>query len=153
MRPRTREASIKAAEQLANVRARLGWEIVDKAARDLEDRKKGEKAAGQTAKARAAARRARIDAERSLRKAITRADRLISQSLDLLTRLIALDRRWSERASSARPTSAERSWTASPGGERESSRISGRCEPPIRMHRSWANRAAPRMSTTRSPIA
>ncbi len=91
-------ASIKAAEQLANVRGRLGWEIVDKAGRDLDDRKKDEKAAGQTAKARAAARRARLDAERSLRKAITRADRLIAQSLDLLTRLIAIDQTM-ERAS------------------------------------------------------
>jgi tetratricopeptide (TPR) repeat protein len=85
------QASIKAAEQLANVRARLAWEIVEKAARDLDDRKKGEKASGQTARARAAARRARLGAERSLRKAITRADRLIAQSLELLTRLIALE--------------------------------------------------------------
>jgi CHAT domain-containing protein len=84
-------ASIKAAEQLANVRGRLGWEIVEKAARELDDRKKGEKARGQTARARAAARRARLDAERSLSKAITRADRLIPQSLELLTRLIALE--------------------------------------------------------------
>jgi hypothetical protein len=89
--------SIKAAEQLANVRGRLGWEIVDKAARDLDDRKKGEKAAG-TPKARAAARRARLDAEHTLRKAITRADRLIAQSLDLLTRLITIDQTM-ERAS------------------------------------------------------
>jgi tetratricopeptide (TPR) repeat protein len=85
------KASIKAAEQLANVRGRLGWEIVDKAVRYLDDRKRGEKAGGQTARARTAARRARLDAERSLRKAITRADRMIAQSLELLTRLIALE--------------------------------------------------------------
>jgi CHAT domain-containing protein len=84
-------ASLKAAEQLANVRGRLGWEIVDHAARALADRRKSEKAAGQTPRARAAARRARLDAEQSLRKAITRADRLIAQSLQLLTRLIALE--------------------------------------------------------------
>jgi CHAT domain-containing protein len=66
-------ASMKAAEQLANVRARLAWEIVDKASRDLGDRKKGAKAA------------------RSLRTAIARADRLIAQSLELLTRVMALE--------------------------------------------------------------
>jgi CHAT domain-containing protein len=84
-------ASIKAAEQLANVRGRLGWEIVDKAARYLGDRQTTEKAAGQGARARSAARRARLDAERSLRKAVVRADRLVAQSLDLLTRLIAVE--------------------------------------------------------------
>ena len=91
-------ASIRAAEQLANVRGRLGWELVDKAARDLDARKKGEKAVGASAKARTAARRARLDAERSLVKTIARADRLISQSLALLTRLIAFDQTM-ERAS------------------------------------------------------
>jgi hypothetical protein len=91
-------ASIKAAEQLANVRGRLGWELVDKAARDLDARKKGEKAVGGSARARTAARRARLDAERSLGKTIARADRLISQSLALLTRLIAFDQTM-ERAS------------------------------------------------------
>jgi len=59
-------ASIRAAEQLANLRARLGWDIVDRAARDLDDRKQ-------------------------LPKAITRADRLLAQSLELLTRLNALE--------------------------------------------------------------
>jgi CHAT domain-containing protein len=91
-------ASIKAAEQLANVRGRLAWEIVDKAARDLDARKKGEKAAGKSAKARAAARRARLEADRSLARAVARADRLIEQSLDLLQRLIALEQTM-ERAS------------------------------------------------------
>jgi len=90
--------SIKAAEQLANVRGRLAWEIVDKAARDLDDRNRGEKAAGQSKKARAAARRARLDAEQSLGNAIKRADRLVSQSLELLTRLITIDQTM-ERAS------------------------------------------------------
>lgn len=91
-------ASMKAAEQLANVRGRLGWEIVDKAARYLDDRRTNEKAAGPSARARSAARRARLDAERSLRKAVERADRLIVQSIDLLTRLIAVEQTM-ERAS------------------------------------------------------
>ena len=68
---------MKAAEQLANVRGRLGWEIVDKALRNLDEMKKREQAAGRTSKARAAARRARVDAERSLRQAVERADDLI----------------------------------------------------------------------------
>jgi CHAT domain-containing protein len=92
------KASMKAAEQLANVRGRLGWEIVDRAARYLDERKRAEKAGGQTARARAAARRARMDGERSLRKAIARADRLIAQSLELLTQLIAVEQTM-ERAS------------------------------------------------------
>jgi CHAT domain-containing protein len=91
------KGSLKAAEQLANVRGRLGWELVDKAARDLHDRRK-EGQAGATAGARAAARRARVDAERTLRAAVARADRLIAQSLDLLTRLMAIDHTM-ERAS------------------------------------------------------
>ena len=62
------KASMKAAEQLANVRSRLGWEIVDKASRHLDEMKRREKAAGQTSKARADARRARVDAERTLRR-------------------------------------------------------------------------------------
>ena len=91
-------ASMKAAEQLANVRGRLGWEIVDKALRHLDEMKTREKAGGQTSKARAAARRARADAERSLRKAVERADGLIEQSLALLTKLIAVEQTM-ERAS------------------------------------------------------
>jgi len=84
------KASIKAAEQLANVCGRFAWEIVDKAVRDLDARTKGEKAARHGAKARAAARRARLEAERSLAKTIVRADRLIAQSLELLGRLTAV---------------------------------------------------------------
>jgi hypothetical protein len=83
-------ASIKAAEQLANVRGRLGWEIVDTAMRHLDDTKGREKSGGQRARERAAARRARAHAERSLRTAIKRADSLIQQSLELLTKLIAV---------------------------------------------------------------
>jgi hypothetical protein len=83
-------ASIKAAEQLANVRGRLGWEIVDRAMRHLDDTKARERAGGQRTRERAAARRARAHAEASLRTAITRADSLIDQSLELLTKLIAV---------------------------------------------------------------
>ena len=85
------KASIKAAEQLANVYGRLGWELVERATRDLDHRKKDERAGARTARARAAARRARVDGERSLRQAITRADRLIAQSLELLKRLSAVE--------------------------------------------------------------
>jgi tetratricopeptide (TPR) repeat protein len=92
------KASMKAAEQLANVRGRLGWEIVDKAVRHLDEMKKGEKAGGQTSKGRAAARRASADAERSLRQAVGRADTLIEESIALLTKLIAV-RQTMERAS------------------------------------------------------
>ena len=92
------KASMKAAEQLSNVRGRLGWEIVDKAVRHLDDMKTREKAGGQTSKARAAARRARVDAERSLRQAVDRADDLIGQSLALLAKLIAV-KQTLERAS------------------------------------------------------
>ena len=92
------KASMKAAEQLANVRGRLGWERVDKAARHLDDMKTRAKAGGQTSKARAASRRARADAERLLRQEVERADDLIEQSLALLTKLIAVERTM-ERAS------------------------------------------------------
>jgi hypothetical protein len=91
-------ASMKAAEQLANVRGRLAWEIVDKAQRHLEEMKTRAKVRGQTAKARAAARHARVDAERSLRRAVERADGLIDDSLALLTKLIAVEQTM-ERAS------------------------------------------------------
>lgn len=84
-------ASIKAAEQLANVRGRVAWEIVDTAVRDLDARKRSERAAGLTPKARAAARRARQEAERSLKRAINRADDLIKRSLDLLARMVAVE--------------------------------------------------------------
>ena len=84
-------ASIRAAEQLANVRGRVAWEIVDTAVRDLDARKNAERAGGLTPKARAAARRARLEAERSLKRAITRADDLLKRSLDLLARMVAVE--------------------------------------------------------------
>ena len=62
------KASMKAAEQLANVRGRLGWEIVDKAQRHRDEMKKRVDSTPQTRKARAAARRALADAEKRLRE-------------------------------------------------------------------------------------
>jgi hypothetical protein len=89
---------MRAAEQLANVRGRLAWEIVDQSMRHLDAVKAGEKAGARTRKARAAARRARVDAERSLREAVTRADDLLNDSLALLTKLNSVERTM-ERAS------------------------------------------------------
>jgi hypothetical protein len=80
-------ASMKAAEQLANVRSRLAWDLVDKAARYRADMVAREKQTPERSKARAAARRARVDAERSLIRAVERAGELIQASLDLLEKL------------------------------------------------------------------
>jgi hypothetical protein len=85
-------ASMRAAEQLANVRGRLAWEVVHNAARHLDEMRRNEKAPGRTSKARTAARRARLDAQRSLQQAVKRADRLIQEALALLTRLIGIEK-------------------------------------------------------------
>jgi hypothetical protein len=85
------KASIKAAEQLANVKGRLAWELVDEAMRHLEHMKEREKSSGRKPKTRTAARRARTQAERSLRQAVKRADRLVQDSLALLAKLMALE--------------------------------------------------------------
>jgi CHAT domain-containing protein len=66
-------ASMKAAEQLANVSSRLGWELVDDAIRGLDGSPR-----------RAASRR-------SLMEAVTRADALIDRSIELLEKLIAVE--------------------------------------------------------------
>ena len=84
-------ASMKAAEQLANVCSRLGWEIVDKAVRHRDEMAKCEKDRSLTAKARAAGRQSRVEADRELRRAVERADDLIVQSLGLLTKLAAVE--------------------------------------------------------------
>ena len=84
-------ASMKAAEQLGNLRSRLAWEIVDQAARHLDDMKKREKAGGQPAKAGADIKRARVAAESALAAAIKRADTLIADGLALLDKLMALE--------------------------------------------------------------
>jgi hypothetical protein len=85
------KASMKAAEQLGNLRSRLAWEMVDRAARHLDEMELREKNRGLTPKARADARRARVDAEKSLRETVTRADGLIEDSLDLLGKLDAIE--------------------------------------------------------------
>jgi len=84
-------ASMKASEQLANIRGRLAWEIVDQARRHRDSAMKREKTGARPGKARAAARRARADAERTLRKAVRQADRLINQALRLLGELQDLE--------------------------------------------------------------
>jgi hypothetical protein len=91
-------ASMRAAEQLGNLRSRVAWEIVDRAGRHLDEMKTRETGAGQSRKARTEARRARLDAERALRGAVVRADGLISDSLALLETLGAVERTL-ERAS------------------------------------------------------
>jgi len=83
-------ASMRASEQLANVRGRLAWEIVDQARRH-RDAAHGRQKAGRSEKARSAARRAHADADRTLRKAVARADHLIERALQLLGKLQTLD--------------------------------------------------------------
>jgi hypothetical protein len=85
------KASMKAAEQLANVRGRLGWEIVDKAQRHCDEMKKRLDSTPKTPKARAAARRAFADAEKKLRGSSRTARQLVRDSLGLLRKLTAVD--------------------------------------------------------------
>jgi hypothetical protein len=82
---------MKASEQLANVRGRLAWESVDQARRHRDAAAKRDKGGAGSGKARTAARRARVDADRTLRKAAVRADRLIQGALVLLGKLQALN--------------------------------------------------------------
>ena len=111
------KASMKAAEQLANVRGRLGWEIVERATRHLDDMKK-RREGRRVERARPEPLRGvrAWTRERSLRQAVTRADRLI----DAVARTAReaespSNRRWSGPASSGRRTSAGRSSTESRG--------------------------------------
>ena len=82
---------MKASEQLANVRGRLAWEIVDQARRQRDAAIRREKTGARSGKARAAARRARVSADLTLRKTVRRADRLINQALRLLGELQDLE--------------------------------------------------------------
>jgi hypothetical protein len=82
---------MRAAEQLANVRARLAWEIVDRAVRDRDALRRRERSADATPQARAAARRARTDAERTVKNALARADGLIDDAIELLDKLVAIE--------------------------------------------------------------
>lgn len=82
---------MKAAEQLANVRGRLGWEIVDKAQRHRDEMKERLDSTPKTPKARAAARRALADAEKRLRESSGTARKLIRDSLGVLKKLGAME--------------------------------------------------------------
>ncbi|TMQ71691.1 MAG: hypothetical protein E6K80_04820 [Candidatus Eisenbacteria bacterium] len=82
---------MKAAEQLANVSARLAWENVDKALRYRDEMRKQADAQPQTRPSRAAARRALVDAEKRLREASGTGQRLIQRSLALLHKLRAVE--------------------------------------------------------------
>ena len=88
-------ASIKAAEQLANVRVRLAWETVDTARKQrekmvigLEQAGKGRKTADRNA--RVAAEKSLATAERSLKKSVTSARQSIKQATTLLEKLVAV---------------------------------------------------------------
>jgi CHAT domain-containing protein len=84
-------ASMKAAEQLANVRGRLAWELVDRAVRHRDEMREREGLKTLSRKARADARRARLEAQRALDEAIPRADELIDGALELLETLTAIE--------------------------------------------------------------
>jgi hypothetical protein len=81
-------ASIRAAEQLANGRGRLAWEIVDTAMR-----RRGPTEARRTRpkKGRSASRRARVGTDRAFGQVLQHANQLIEKSLGLLTRLIDVE--------------------------------------------------------------
>ena len=91
MRAADGRASMKAAEQRANQGSRLGWEIVDRARRHLDDMMGQAAARGLTPKARAEAVRARVAAEKAMRAAVKRADGLIAAALELLESLVAIE--------------------------------------------------------------
>jgi CHAT domain-containing protein len=79
-------ASLRAIEQLGNLRSRLAWDLVDQASRHLDAMKARDKTGTRKGKGRADTRRARVEAERALRDAITRSDVLIEDSLTLLAK-------------------------------------------------------------------
>lgn len=84
-------ASMKAAEQLANVGGRLGWETVEKAQRHCDDMRRRVRAAPEEPKARAAARRALADAEKKLGESIRTGNHRIGESLVLLKKLQSME--------------------------------------------------------------
>jgi hypothetical protein len=91
-------ASMRAAEQLANVQGRIAWEIVDQSTRNRDAAKALAGAKGQTRKAQAASRRAAAEAQAARAKALRRATRLTNSSLSLLQKLMAVEKTM-ERAS------------------------------------------------------
>ena len=84
-------ASLRAAEQLGNIRSRLGWEIVDEAVRHRDAMKQREPDGRPAPKAKRHATRARRDAEEALAKTVARAEGLIADGLALLEKLMAID--------------------------------------------------------------
>jgi hypothetical protein len=82
-------ASFRAAEQLANARSRLGWELVEKALHHRNAMTQ-QQADAPTPASRAAARRARLDAERKLDRAVENARSQIDKALILLDELVRL---------------------------------------------------------------
>ncbi|MBZ5689587.1 MAG: CHAT domain-containing protein [Acidobacteriia bacterium] len=91
------KGSIKAAEQLANVRARLAWETVEKAQKqrdkmkvELEESGAGNRAADR--KARAVAKRSLAAAERALRTSLSSGRKSIKEATTLLEKLVAVHR-------------------------------------------------------------
>jgi hypothetical protein len=83
-------ASMKAAEQLANVRGRLGWEMVDKAQRYRDEMRQRADAAPDKRDARSATNRALAEAERKLRESVRAGTTLVRESLELLKKLQAM---------------------------------------------------------------
>jgi hypothetical protein len=84
-------ASMKAAEQLANVRGRLGWEIVDTAQRYRDEMHQRADGTRERGRAGAAARRALADAEKKLRESTRGAREHVQASLVLLNKLGAIE--------------------------------------------------------------
>ena len=83
-------ASMKAAEQLANVRGRLGWEMVDKAQRYRDEMRRRVDAAPDKRNARTATNRALAEAEKKLRESIRAGTGLVRESIELLKKLQAM---------------------------------------------------------------
>ena len=88
------KASMKAAEQLANVRARMAWQTVENALKERDQiarqQKEAASAKGTTAKARKAAKQSQAAAERKLRAALTSARQSVEAAMALLDLLIAV---------------------------------------------------------------
>lgn len=84
-------ASLKAAEQLSNGRARLAWDLVDVASRHRDEMRARARQTGLTAGAKRAAVRALAESERKCRSAQRRAQGLLAQTASLLGKLRAID--------------------------------------------------------------
>ena len=83
-------ASMRAAEQLANISGRLAWELVDGADRrrlSLRERR----SRGGSTKADLAARRSLTQAEQTFRQAVTRAEELLQHASGVLATLNSLE--------------------------------------------------------------